>query len=235
MGVNTSVRVVCDNCGGTDWTAVSIGAVGLIVAVIALYYAARASKLAKHTLDLATQEHALTRAQHDLEREQFEQQQADRAARARFKLTVDLVHAVDGVVVTESPNLNIRLRIGIRNVGERAAGTTTVNLLVPQSVRRVSWTGPNGEPAGHMPPDAADETIGDGEPVPAMYLTRQLDSIALRSPVVMYATIHLEGLAAGAERRLPVRLKAQADELPEDIDEVSVDRLFVVKRAALDG
>ena len=77
-----------------------------------------------------------------------------------------------------------------------------------------------------MPPDAADETIGDGEPVPAMYLTRRLDDVALRSPVVMYATIHLEGLAAGAERRLPVRPKAQADELPEDIDEVSVDRLF---------
>ena len=83
----SAVRVICENCDGTDWTAVAIGAAGALIAGIALYYSATAARLAKDTLDHARAEHALSQAQLELDRRQLQQAEADRARRAIFELT----------------------------------------------------------------------------------------------------------------------------------------------------
>jgi hypothetical protein len=134
---------------------------------------------AKDTLDLAEEQHKLAQAQHDLERQQFEQRQADRERRAEFKLSVDLLQAAEGgLLTTASQNLLVRLRVGIENVGTLAAGRTTVNLLVPKRYydRTFRWTGPNGEELPSMGgPDHTAEHVGEGDDAgPAAYLAREL-------------------------------------------------------------
>jgi hypothetical protein len=229
----SAIRVVCENCGGTDWTAIAVGALGALVGVGALFYAARAFRVTNATLDLAEKQHALTAAQHDLERAQFDLQQADRAARAAFRLTVDLVNAENDVLITDATNTNVRLRVGVENVGTLAAGRTTVNLLVPERcLRWLRWSGPGGQELPEVKPaDTTSEQVGGGADAgPSAYLVQVLDSVPRRTPVVLYATLSIEGLQPGTEQSLPVRAKAQADELAEDVFEETVEREFRVRR-----
>lgn len=234
-------RVICENCDGTDWTAVTIGVVGAAIGALALIYAARASKIATRTLKVNEEQHALAKAQHDLERQQYERDQVERSARANFKLSVDIVNADTGsdggTLTTEGNHAMVRLRIGIKNVGDRAAGPTTVNVLLPAQYTggtALRWCDEGGADIPDVPaPTTTAEEIGDGASAgPAVYLYRYVPTVSLRSPVILFMRFHV-GPLHEHPIDVPVRVKTQADELPHHIEEVILDRVVRVQQTPL--
>ena len=234
-------RVICENCGGTDWTAVAIGVVGVVIGALALIYAARASKVATRTLKVNEEQHAMAKAQHDLERQQYEQDQVERSARASFKLSVDIVNADagtdGGMLTTEGNHAMVRLRIGIENVGDRVAGPTTVNVLLPAQYgggSALRWCDEGGADIPDGPaPTTTSEQIGNGANTgPAVYLYCNVPTVSVRSPVILFMRFHV-GPLREHPIDVPVRIKAQADELPHDIQEVTLDRVVGVRQPPL--
>lgn len=238
MQAQAAIRVVCENCDGTDWTAITIGLIGVLVGALALVYSARASKIAKDTLDVTREEHELAQAQHDLDRQQFEQEQVEQAARADFKLTIGFVDADaesdGGIITTSGSTIWVRLQIGIENVGTRAAGPTKVNVLVPARYGNgtaLRWCNADGTEGLDLPAAAITaELVGEGDAAsPATYLSRRLQSVSRRGADVMFIRMAVSPPTDG-HIELPVRAKAQADELPDDIDEVILDRVLRVRQ-----
>jgi hypothetical protein len=171
---------------------------------------------------------------------QHRQSQGERSARAEFEVTVRTIDAdEDGVRWTE-PNTSTqitRIAIGVKNRGDRAAGETLVNVLVPESLEYARWSGPNGEelPDGKQPAPTP-ERLSDrnGEPtVPSKSLSATWDRIGLRPNYEKYVTIPVElppiesGLRVAT---VPIRVKVEADELPEDVPEYVTDYTVRVVR-----
>src|SRR3954451_11998074 len=95
--------------------SVLVALIGVIVAVVAALYAKRSADATDEAVDMARTEHQEFVAQ--LRR------------RARFVLTLDVDGAsADGEIVTTSdgPTMGVIVRVGLTNVGERAAGQTTM-------------------------------------------------------------------------------------------------------------
>ena len=227
------MRVICENCGGTDWTAIALGLLGVVIGVGALIYAAKASRIAARTLNLAE-------AQHELERRQFDQEQADRAEHAKFNLSACMVTRA-GPVAGDVHTVNrerpmIMLRIDLENIGSRGAGVTTVRLLTPvDGLRAMWWCGPNRErlPGLDHATEAHEVAEPSDDPRAAMLLSRQLESVPRRRPVVLYAQLLLEDLRAGSSVNRPVRVEVLADELPDDVPEAIVEKVFSIVRSPL--
>ncbi len=121
-----------------------IGIIGLVIALGAsvLAYlswraAENANELAARALQLAEAEHA-TIAQ-------------DRGARARFEVALSIVGqavADDGTLRVEGSGGQLRLRIVIRNVGDRATGRGRVDVSFSAITNDsyVRWSDPGGRP-----------------------------------------------------------------------------------------
>ena len=160
-------------------------------------------------------------------------------ARADFVGTVKFPQAADTgdevvTLVTEGNSGNIRIEVGLKNEGDRAAGFTVLNLVVPAWARHsVRWSGPLGEELGtRSPPAETDEQLTDpaGETTGAVYLALELPRVARRPHYVKFAWLQFD-VQPGGERWVPVRFTAQADELPDDIDEISVRRTLRILHA----
>jgi hypothetical protein len=190
--------------------SVLVALIGVIVAVVAALYAKRSADATDEAVGMARTEHQEFLAQ--LRR------------RARFALTLDVDEAnADGEVITTSdgPTTGLVVRVGLKNVGERAAGQTTIRVLVPRPVG-ARWTGTRPS----VVPERTTEQLGVGEnQVEAWYVTKVLPRVGLRENPVEAVKI-----GAHVPSELPIRFRADADELAEDDDAV-IDRLFVVRRA----
>ncbi len=69
-------------------------------------------------------------------------------ARARFTITARPLEAdPDGVLRTDATRVFVRAEIGLANVGDKAAGPTTLNVLLPAGLD-ARWCGPGGEELG---------------------------------------------------------------------------------------
>ena len=163
----------------------------------------------------------------------------ERKVRARFDVTVRTVDADEnGIRWTDADTQHTRIGIGVKNVGEKAAGQTLLNVVIPRSLPFARWAGPSGEemPDGTRMADTPellpDET--GNETIPSKFLASTFDRIGLRPHYEKFVQfpVELPSRESGlSQTTVPVRVRVQADELPDDIDEHVVDyTVHVVRR-----
>ena len=116
----------------------------------------------------------------------------------------------------------VRLRVG--NYGDAAASSVLLNVLVPVSVQGLRWCGPNGEELASSkagPPVSADDDLHDhmGTPVPAQHLVAEWPRVARKGGAVFFFCFTLPLPRTGAEVRVPISAVAQADEIPDEVEE----------------
>lgn len=197
------MTVECSNCGDLGpafW--VTIGA--LLVAAAALIINAREHRVFMRRL----------------------------SARARFDVSVETVGAdSEGVFRTTGTGGTIRVSIGVQNTGEVAASETLVNVVFPRGTG-VEWCGAQGEPVGdrRYPADTPGEALHkpDGrELTETQYLADTWDRIGLRPHYVKFVKFMVNVPDAG-EAAVPLRVRVEADELPDDQPEYVIDHMVRV-------
>jgi hypothetical protein len=128
-------------------------------------------------------------------------------------LTARLINTHDDRVIdiTDVSGAYARLEIGLSNVGDRAAGPTTINVLIPGGVRDFRWASSSGELYGAAATMTA-ETLG-GDHRPSQWLSQEIPRVRLRTPELRWVQFQVE---RGGLADIPIRVKAQSDDLPED-------------------
>ncbi|HLI75481.1 MAG TPA: hypothetical protein VKV02_00950 [Acidobacteriaceae bacterium] len=109
------------------------------------------------------------------------------------------------------------LQIGIHNDGDGAAGLTNIDVLLPATIRQFAWCDGDGKPLDTPgTPIETDEKLSreSGE-TPAVWINKEIRRVSTRGGVVC----HFKFLVERNERCLPIRIKAQCDELPDDKEE----------------
>jgi hypothetical protein len=196
-----SPQVECTNCGPGVEVWVTVGA--LLIAGVALVISAR-------------------------EHREFMRQLR---ARARFRLTPRVLGANErGVIETGGSVRHVRVEIGLKNIGDRAASATVINVVAPRRLESLRWCGPKGEdvtdPALRQTAETAEVlTDVEGRRFEAEYLARELPRVGRKMDYVGWITFAVAVPPEG-ETSVPLRVTAQADELPDDIQEVS-ERVMV--------
>jgi len=164
----------------------------------------------------------------------------DRKARARFDVTVRTVDAdTNGIRWTDrnTTTQHTRIGIGVKNVGERAAGETLVNVVVPRTLEFARRAGPKGEerPEGKLTADTT-EMLPDahGNPtVPSKFGSSTWDRVGIRPHYEKFVQfpVDLPPREGGLSQAIvPVRVRVQADELPDEVEEYVVDHIVRVVR-----
>lgn len=129
----------------------------------------------------------------------------------------------------------VRLEILLKNDGDRAAGETVLTVIGPVGlVGDFRWSEPRGElKSNATPPADTPETVTDaeGREWPGPYLSVTIPLVTRRTPAAAYVILTVEVPRDGV-RSVPIRVTADADELPDDEPEAS-ERLMV--RVALPG
>jgi hypothetical protein len=194
------VRVECINCGGTDWVAIAsfaVSLIGLVIAVVAAVLAKRAADSADASLVVA--QDALAIAHDESRRSSVEHAEFMRQlqARARFEVTLRAVGADEnGVFEASATEMNVRVEIGITNYeGDKAAGATIINVLVPEPTKGFRWSGPRGEEL-HTVSNVTlltGETLtdADGKTFTSEFLSRELPRVTRRTAHVGYVSLTL--------------------------------------------
>jgi hypothetical protein len=206
--------VECSNYGAIGpefWLSLA----ALLLAGVAGWYAKRSADAADAAVGLAREEVKMARAEH----EEFMRQLR---ARARFRLALRTTPAPDddGVIRENATVVNVRIEVILKNEGERAAGDTVVNVVAPRHVG-LRWCGPRGEqladatPAAETPEELAD---ADGRTWSGEYLKLTFPSVTRRAAYSRFAALSVEVPREGV-RSVPLKVTAQADELPDDVDE----------------
>jgi hypothetical protein len=201
--------VRCLNCGDSHTLAL----IALIAAVLGVIIAGAALIVAFRSLGIAKREHT-----------EFMKQLN---ARARFELSVDLEHGAGGVIELQPSRPEITFRVSLRNVGDKAAGQTVMNVFAPASASHLVWSNPKG---GQL--SAQDDAIAtpetlilpDGSEVEARFITKTIPRVALRPGVMTWFTVVVR-----EPSDLPVRVVAQCDDLPDDQEDARCDRLVQVR------
>jgi hypothetical protein len=206
-GVAAAAKFECTNCGGPTWQFL-IAIAALAIAGCSLYVSLR---------------------QHGVFMRELR-------ARAKFQLTATTVHAShDGLLRSDASLINPIVEIGLKNTGDRVARTTVINVLVPRGIGYFTRCGSDG---GDLPGGASqvhtgtDETLtaADGTEVPAQWIAWDYPRISLKTAIVMYVRFVCGIPEEGSEQVTPMRIKAQADELPDGHDEEIIEHQVRVAR-----
>jgi hypothetical protein len=205
------------------------GLAGLALAAVAAWYAKRSSDATDRAVSLARDEVEMARAEHAEFLRQLQ-------ARAKFQFTVRPTPEPgdDGVIRVDATVACVTVEIGLRNVGERAAGETLVNAIAPRDLREFRWSGPHGEvrPDDSDPAETREElTDDDGRVYPGQYLDKELPRVTRRPYYVTWVTLMVEVPAQGV-RSVPLRFTAEADELPDEEPLVSETLMLRVGKVA---
>ncbi len=201
-----AIHVICTNCSahGTDWVAL-IGVIAAVIAAICAFVAL-----------------ARSRSEHN----EFLRRLR---ARARFVITLQAITSAPAVDTDDPLAVSAPIgqpfdqvfEIGLSNVGDGAAGPTVVNVLVPANVAGFGWTTVGGTMASHQRDVRdTDETLTRGDSdVPAKWIAYEVSRISTRTPVLL----HFKLTVGAVVQRVPIRVKAQCDELPDDVFETIKD------------
>jgi hypothetical protein len=163
--------------------AVVIGLIGLVIAIAAGVIAYLSWQEAHAANDIASRALGIAEADRaDRERE--------RDARAHFEADVSIVGhapATDGRLVIDGSGGQLRLRVAIRNVGDRASGRGKVEISFAPIVNDsyVRWSDPGGRPLPDVPGRAS--RIGD-----SMVLSRSLEPIGQDIIEALHATFMVD-------------------------------------------
>lgn len=162
-------------------------------------------------------------------------------ARANFVGTVKFPQADDdgegpiATYITTGTGGQVIIEVGLKNNGQRAATVTVFNLVVPAWAKsRLRWTGARGEELGEPSRVApTDELLIDptGATTESVYLALELPRVARRPHYVKFAALQFD-VPVGGQRWIPIRFTAQADELPDDVEELSLRRTLRILHAS---
>lgn len=202
------MRVVCTNCGSETGPAFWVTVAALGVAAIALFVAFREHRVFMREL----------------------------GARAKFRLIPSVPGSSEPgyTISTDADAVQVRVVFGLKNDGNKAATATILNALVGrENVVSLRWCGPNGEDLDSVPQsgETREDFDGDGDEIPAWWLPLDVPRVAKRPYYVKYFAF-LVAVPTEGEATVPVRLKAQADELPDDVDETVQTLKVRIVRAA---
>ena len=98
-------------------------------------------------------------------------------------------------------------------------------MLAPRYLENFRWSGPNGEDfleAGASRAAASGETLTDADDLvhDTQYLALILPSVTRRSTYVRYFVFFVN-VPSGGATSIPIRVSADADELPDDEPEAT--------------
>lgn len=111
--------------------------------------------------------------------------------------------------------------IGVKNVGDATASETVLNVVFPAGTR-IRWCGPRGEPeegGEQVTPTEETITMLDGSESRAEYLRKSCPRVGRRSHLEAYVAVMFPIASASC----PLRIKAEADETPDDCPEYRID------------
>lgn len=122
------------------------------------------------------------------------------------------------------------LETGLRNIGGRAAQHTVLNVLVPRHHSHLVWTLPNGGD-----PDSKPVAVETAESLPdetegSWWISQEVERVALRTPRLRHARFLVQVPPVG-EVAARLRVKAQSDDLPDDVEERVKDYTVWVSRS----
>jgi hypothetical protein len=212
-----------------EYIAAVGGLAGVLLAVVAAMYAKRSADAANHAVSLARDEINMAKAEHS----EFLRQLR---ARARFRLTLRILEPEPGQdgVIRALGSVRVLAEVGLKNIGERAAGETLLQVIAPRNVANFRWSGPKGEArpdllaALETPEELTDD---NGKVHLGQYLDRGIERVTRRTYYVAFFAFDVETPPTGV-RSVPVRVTAEADELPDDEPEASERGMIRVVREA---
>jgi len=200
--------------------------VSLLLAGGALIYARRAADAAAESL-------ALTREEADRSRVEHLEFLRQLRARARFEVTLRAEGADEsGVITSDATVTYVTVEVGLRNVGEKAAGPTFINLLAPQGIAHFKLMTEAGGEDPQQPRPVPETLTAEGHEVPAQFLS--VDRTPRRTSFTRRAFLQVPVPDAG-EAVIPVRVKVESDDLPDDEPEVVRDLTLRVRRPPAPG
>lgn len=229
------IKVECTNCGGDEWItyfSLGVAVASVILALVAAYLARKAVKVADDTLKVAHEDAGRSRTEHAEFMRQLQ-------ARARFDVTLTPKWPAnaDGLIEQNATSTRVTVAIGISNEqGDKAAGPTTVNALVPEGmVSDLRWSGPQGEEVSGVSrmilttPEIL--TDADGSDYEAQYLFHELPRVTRRTARLLHLTFYVE-IPSKGERSVPIRVRVESDDLPDDDPEVVRELMIRVRPAS---
>jgi len=202
-----------------DYTALGVTALALIGAGLGVFFAWKAWDASRQSLKIAQDEHDVFVAQ--------------LTARAVFELSLEVVqpvnlHGTDNHF-TKSDKVDLAWKMEISNVGNKAATKTGINFLVPSIVRELKWTTQNGEAIPDLEKKAGPNMTMEALPGTntllhfSSYLIARLDRIGVRRDhIVLHASGSVALPNVDDHLIIPAKFKAWADELEDDVEDVSV-------------
>lgn len=185
-----------------------VSATGLLIAVVAAWFAKQAVDLAEKQFDLARDEHA------------FWKSEREKSPKLKISLSSQAADEHGRLNVRASATY-FRLIINLKNVGTRESGPTTIAVFAPAFTGRgltpLQWTGPQGEPLdapGATPsPMASDEVLrtSDGKELKAITIGQLRPHVTLTENIEMYVTVNLEIPQDGSTLLVPFTAVASSD------------------------
>ena len=140
------------------------------------------------------------------------------------------------MIRTDDLTITVRVEIGLKNVGERAAQETVLNVIVPRVFRNFRWSGSRGEVLPEVRPPSIPRRSTDAEGVVHVshYLDKTIARVTRRTHYVTFVVLNVNVPRSGV-KSVPVRVTAEADELPDDDPEESeLLMVRVTRRTATD-
>jgi hypothetical protein len=208
--------VECSNCtsggngGPAPWLSIGIAALALVATLIAL----------------------------GMNYRQFREFNRRSKARARFKVSLSVANGVGGIRWTpvNTDKAYVIVGIGIKNYGDKAAGETLINALYPAHIKEARWSRPNGgevEENGTPLPAEEGDLVVDPETdagYESKYLARTIPRIGTKPHTLVHFKFPVDDLKSVEEARIPLRVKVQADEIPDDIEEYEETMVVIVRK-----
>lgn len=178
---------------------------------------------AKRSADHTREAVGLARDEVQMGREEHNEFLRELRARARFRLSLRTWPEPDedGVIRQDATAVGVRVEIGLNNDGDRVASETVLNVVAPRRLADFRWSLANGglvsaaRPSADTPEELTDD---DGRAWPGQYLDKTIPRVSRRSHYADWVLVSVEVPRDGV-RSVPLRVTAQADELPDDIDE----------------
>ena len=232
MAVQTKpILVHCVNCvaAASDNTGTIVAGIGVAVAVIGVIIAIAAYKVAtrsrdiaqdsltaaqkslnatQDTLNIARQEHAQSVVEHQEFLRQLQ-------AHADFAVTAELLPDGGDTYILTATAAILRVQVGLQNTGDREAGETRVEVLVPGGLRNVEWTDSRGARLDRLStsPGLSEERLPlpQGGEAPAQVLSMKLPRVPRNAPEQLWIMFQVESAPA----EILLRIKARSDDLAE--------------------
>lgn len=202
-----------------------VGVAALVAALIGVCFAVRAYLDTRDSLVTAQEGLRIAQKEHDAFMKQL-------TARADFKLTVERIDLPWGKLPPELTGRGaskriLMFRLGVQNSGNRAAGPTILNFIMGPDPEIAYWSTVNGKrkEEDDVPQDVTptpdEELKGSLDGEAPVYLARIIERVSLKGVLIFHVVMVVDTHDL-EDSSFEVRFTAQADELPDDVEDRSM-------------